>query len=58
MTKLTRRMVDPPHGWMYGFPKELKPEQSFEQLLRDSGYPEKDITFALRYCRQWNEPDE
>lgn len=47
--------VDPPEGWRYGFPKILdKDVETYEQLLRKSGYPEKDMEFALTYCRQWS----
>lgn len=53
--KPVKIMVDPPGGWKYGFPKELKPDQSYEDLLRKSGYPEKDIKLALQYSRQWLE---
>jgi len=48
-------IVDPPSGWRYGFPKELKPGVNYEDLLRESGYPEKDIKFALTYSRSWHE---
>jgi hypothetical protein len=54
----TKRMIDPPSGWKYGFPKELKEGQDYAQLLRDSGYPEGDIEFAMTYSRHWSEPDE
>lgn len=49
---MARRMVDPPGGWMYGFPKIL--EEDYRQQLIDSGYPEGDIEFALRYSREWD----
>lgn len=42
-------LVDPPSGWMYGFPAVLK--ENYEQQLRDAGYPEKDIPFALKHSR-------
>ena len=48
-------MVDPPSGWMYGFPalwsKDAYPE--IEDFLRAKGYPEKDIDFACNYIRMW-----
>ena len=51
----TKLMVDPPSGWMYGFPalwdKEQYPE--VEEFLRAKGYPEKDIDFACSYMRMW-----
>lgn len=56
--KLTKIMIDPPSGWKYGFPKEFKPGKDPAELLRESGYPEKDIEFALKYCRHWVEDVE
>lgn len=50
--------VDPPSGWRYGFPKELKPGESYEELLRKSGYPEKDIQFALQWSKWSEEPSK
>ena len=52
--------VDPPSGWKYGFPKSIPEdveigERTFKQWLIDEGYPEKDIEFAIKYCRQWEE---
>lgn len=46
---LLNLIVDPPSGWMYGFPAPLK--EDYEQQLRDAGYPEKDIPFALKHSR-------
>jgi len=34
-------LVDPPSGWMYGFPAPL--QEDYEQQLKDAGYPEKNI---------------
>lgn len=50
------RIVDPPSGWMYGFPAPL--EANYEQQLRDAGYPEKDIPFALQHSRYWDAEDQ
>ena len=51
----TKLMVDPPSGWMYGFPalwdKEKQPE--LKEFLKEKGYPEKDIDFACQYIRMW-----
>ena len=56
----TKLMVDPPSGWMYGFPmvwdKEKQPE--LREFLKEKGYPEKDLDFALSYCRMWFPPEE
>ena len=42
-------VVDPPEGWMYGFPAVL--QDNYEQQLRDAGYPEKNIPLALKHSR-------
>lgn len=46
-------IVDPPSGWKYGFPCELKPGEDYATLLRNKGYPEKDIEFAIECSRSW-----
>ena len=51
------RIVDPPSGWRYGFPKELPEGKSYLELLREANYPEEDIDLALEYTRQWFEDD-
>lgn len=54
---MTRVYVDPPSGWMYGFPKPL--ESDYEGQLRGAGYPEKDIELALKHSRYFMyEPNE
>jgi hypothetical protein len=52
------RMIDPPKGWRYGFPKELPEGKSYGELLRESGYPEDDIELALKYSRSWEEEQD
>lgn len=42
-------IVDPPSGWMYGFPAPLQGD--YAQQLRDAGYPERDIPLALKHSR-------
>lgn len=49
-------IVDPPSGWMYGFPAYL--EKDYEAQLRKAGYPEKDIPFALKYSRYTGTKEE
>lgn len=50
------KFIDPPEGWMYGFPKEI-PEHidDTRQWLIDNGYPEKEIIRMGDnfYCRFW-----
>jgi len=45
-----RMMVDPPEGWRYGFPKEVKAYRSYggvpikmESWLLANGYPQSEI---------------
>lgn len=54
-SQINKLIVDPPSGWRYGFPKELKPGVKYEDLLLQSGYPEKEIEFAVKYSRSWYE---
>lgn len=49
-------LVDPPSGWMYGFPAPL--EDDYENQLRKAGYPEKDIPLALKHSRYIGEREE
>lgn len=50
------RFVDPPGGWKHGFPKQAPEDiKDFRQWLLDQGYPEKDVDFAVKYCRVWYE---
>lgn len=54
-------MVDPPSGWMYGFPKPLPadyPEgKSVIPWLLSEGYPQAEIDNCGNhfYCRYWEE---
>ena len=52
-----KRMVDPPDGWRYGFPAELKFDETYEELLKRHGYPEDQIEFAIENTRCWREED-
>lgn len=47
------KLIDPPTGWLYGFPKVYKPEpgEDMAGFLARNYYPTKDITFALKYMR-------
>lgn len=47
------RVIDPPSGWMYGFPKVLPSNIAVGDFLLISGYPKKDIPFALKHMRYW-----
>mgnify|MGYP003404687314 CR=1 FL=1 len=43
--------IDPPRGWMYGFPREWDGKTPIIDILREARYPEKDIVFALDNMR-------
>jgi hypothetical protein len=48
-------MIDPPSGWLYGFPKALPdppPENTTEWLIQQ-GYPRKLTKEPWFYCRFW-----
>jgi hypothetical protein len=46
---MTVKLVDPPSGWMYGFPAVL--EEDYPAQLRKAGYPEEDMELAMRHSR-------
>lgn len=54
--KKTIRMIDPPSGWKYGFPKVL-PDDVKDAMtwLVENGYPQKEIdSYGDHfYCRHW-----
>jgi hypothetical protein len=56
-----RKMVDPPSGWRYGFPKML-PENFDQHKIREwlveNGYPQEEIDSLgdYFYVRFWMEP--
>ena len=47
------RMVDPPSGWRYGFPKRWDPVKApdLKEWFISEGYPEEDIELAMKYSR-------
>ena len=54
-------MIDPPSGWMYGFPKEIPEDvDNTTEWLIDNGYPEKLIKDLGDnfYVRGWYEEVE
>lgn len=59
-TTTKRKMIDPPEGWRYGFPKEI-PEHvdDTRKWLIENGYPEKEIEALGDYffVRGWHVED-
>ena len=55
------KMIDPPSGWKYGFPKIL-PNNITNTLkwLVENGYPQEEIDeFGDQFvCRHWEEEEE
>lgn len=55
---MKRKMIDPPSGWKYGFPKEI-PEHVDDttKWLIDNGYPEYEVKKMGDYffVRGWYE---
>lgn len=53
-------VIDPPQGWMYGFPKPVptfKTHGDFVKWMLQQGYPKKLIREGnLEHCRYWSEP--
>lgn len=58
---MKRKMIDPPEGWRYGFPKEI-PEHTDDtrKWLVENGYPEARIKELGDhfYCRFWYQETE
>ena len=56
------KMIDPPSGWKYGFPKPIPDDRINNQLvwLVEEGYPQKEIDNLGEYffCRTWEQPVE
>ena len=56
------KMIDPPSGWKYGFPKPIPDDRINDQLvwLVEEGYPQKEIDNLGEYffCRTWEQPAE
>ena len=55
------KMIDPPAGWKYGFPKAI-PDDVWRRIdvmawLVDNGYPQEEIDSCGEhfYCRYWEE---
>lgn len=58
---MSRRMIDPPEGWLYGFPKEV-PDYSIQldSWLVLNGYPKELIEKYgdSFHCRFWVEDED
>ena len=56
-----KKMIDPPSGWKYGFPKDI-PEDVVDTLkwLVENGYPQEEIDkFDDQFsCRRWEEEED
>jgi vacuolar-type H+-ATPase subunit I/STV1 len=50
-------IIDPPSGWMYGFPRihDRPNHQSLEEWLVEKGYPARDAGWASEHCRYWQQ---
>lgn len=56
MTKML--IIDPPSGWLYGFPRPvpqeyIKNESLMRLWLHSVGYPTSLIDIALKHSRYW-----
>ena len=54
-------MIDPPNGWLYGFPKQLPDNTSdVKGWLVENGYPQSEIDAYGEhfYCRYWEKENE
>ena len=55
MKVIRKRWIDPPSGYLYGFPKIYDPEKdgSLNAWLVKEGYPAKEVNNDL-YVRSWS----
>jgi hypothetical protein len=54
------KMIDPPEGWKYGFPKEIPEDVTdVSGWLVENGYPLEEIAgYGIHfYCRYWDEEE-
>jgi|688.fasta_scaffold00313_85 hypothetical protein len=53
-TEKQKTFIDPPSGWLYGFPKELPDDiKDVRQWLIDNGYPENLVDFGMQHLKFW-----
>ena len=55
------RMIDPPSGWKYGFPKPIPVDiKDTLKWLVENGYPQEEIDQYGDhfYCRSWDMDEE
>jgi hypothetical protein len=56
-------MIDPPSGWLYGFPKPIpngyvKSDTLLRIWLIGNGYPKEFMESAMKYSRYWEKDIE
>ena len=56
------KVIDPPSGWKYGFPKAVPDEiledhTALAEWLIEEGYPIEDLDQAMKYSRILTFPD-
>ena len=56
-------IIDPPSGWMYGFPKPipkicLNSNIKMQKFLVENGYPDCLLDSAMKYSRYWEIEEE
>lgn len=56
MPEVNRVWVDPPNGWMYGFPAiwDKTKFPTLEEFLKYKKYPTVHMELGLNYSRMWN----
>ena len=55
------RVIDPPSGWMYGFPQPIPDNiTDVKAWLVENGYPQSEIDACGEhfYCQYWESGDE
>jgi hypothetical protein len=57
------KMIDPPSGWLYGFPKAIPDDVEFGDYIKwmvDNGYPQSEVDKYGEYFiyRTWEVEDK
>ena len=56
---MKKKIIDPPQGWRYGFPKVLPDDvKDLRAWLLEQGYPEEWVDLAMKASRFWEKEIE
>lgn len=50
---LKNHWIDPPSGFLWGFPRVWRGTPDLKTWLLSFGYPKADVDWAMKYLRAW-----